>query len=156
MRRIASFAALVVAALFIVHQLGWAQDALATFKHGELSIAGPSGTHKFSVELAVDEAQREQGLMFRQSMPADAGMLFIYDTSRPIAMWMKNTVIPLDMLFIAADGRVINIRERAVPYSLEAIPSDGPVKAALELNGGTVSRLGIKPGDKVTGPGLGG
>jgi uncharacterized membrane protein (UPF0127 family) len=69
---------------------------------------------------------------------------------------MENTYIPLDMLFIAADGHIVNIRQRAVPHSRENIPSDGPVKAVLELNGGTVSRLDIKPGDKVAGPGLGG
>ena len=156
MRRTPLVAALVAVALLLLSPLGQAQQApLANFKHDELTITGAGGSHKFQIELATDDAQREQGLMYRQTMAPDAGMLFIYDRVQPIAMWMENTYIPLDMLFIAADGRIVNIRQRAVPHSRETIPSDGPVKAALELNGGTVSRLGIKVGDKVAGPGLG-
>jgi uncharacterized protein len=156
MRRIPLLAALVAVALLFLSPLGQAQQPpLVTFKHDELTITGAGGSHKFQIELATDNAQREQGLMFRQTMAPDAGMLFIYDSAQPIAMWMENTYIPLDMLFIAADGHIVNIRQRAVPHSRENIPSDGPVKAALELNGGTVARLGIKVGDKVTGPGLG-
>ena len=157
MRRILLLAALVAVALGLLAPLGRAQQPpLANFKHGELTITGSDGSHKFSVELATDNAQREQGLMFRQTMAPDAGMLFLYDSSQPVAMWMENTYIPLDMLFIAADGHIVNIRQRAVPHSRENISSDGPVKAVLELNGGIVSRLGIKPGDTVKGPGLGG
>jgi uncharacterized protein len=156
MRRIPLFAALVAAFLLSLATPGHAQQPpLVTFKHDELTITTKDGTaHKFQIELATDDAQREQGLMFRQTMAPDAGMLFIYDHVQPVAMWMENTYIPLDMLFIAADGHVVNIRQRAVPHSQENIPSDGPVKAALELNGGTVSRLGIQVGDKVAGPGL--
>jgi uncharacterized membrane protein (UPF0127 family) len=156
MRRIPLLAALVAVALLFLAPHGRAQQSpLVNFKHDELTITGAGGSHKFLIELATDDAQREQGLMFRQTMAPDAGMLFIYDRMQPIAMWMENTYIPLDMLFIAADGRIVNIRQRAVPHSRENIPSDGPVKAALELNGGTVARLGIKVGDKVAGPGLG-
>jgi hypothetical protein len=79
-------------------------------------------------------------------------MLFDFKTDRPVAMWMRNTRIPLDMLFIARDGRVANIAERAVPFSEQTIPSAGPVRAVLELAGGTASRLGIKPGDRVVHP----
>jgi acetoin utilization protein AcuC len=131
-------------------------EQLATFTKGEVVVTTASGPHKFAVELAISEAQREQGLMFRQSMPADAGMLFLYQEDQPIAMWMKNTYIPLDMVFIAADGTVVNVGERATPQSTAIIASDGPVRAALELNGGIAGKLGIKPGDKVTGEGLGG
>ena len=149
-------AALIAAVLLLASPIVRAQQPpLANFKHGELTITGDGGSHRFQVELATDNAQREQGLMFRQSMAADAGMLFIYDRAQPVAMWMRNTYIPLDMLFIAADGHIVNIRQRAVPHSEENIASDGPVKAVLELNGGIVSRLGIKPGDLVKGPGLG-
>jgi len=156
MRRISFLAAIVAAALVLVPALGRAQQQLLNnFKHGELTITGAGGSHKFQIELATDNAQREQGLMFRQSMAPDAGMLFIYDSAQPVAMWMENTYIPLDMLFIAADGHIVNIRQRAVPHSQENILSDGPVKAVLELNGGTVSRLDIKPGDMVAGSGLG-
>lgn len=156
MRRIPLVAALVAVALLLLAPPGRAQQPpLSNFKHDELTIAGAGGSHKFAIELATNDAQREQGLMFRQAMAPDAGMLFLYDTSQPVVMWMENTYIPLDMLFIAADGHIVNIRQRAVPHSRENIPSDGPVKAVLELNGGTVSRLGLKPGDMVTGPGLG-
>jgi uncharacterized membrane protein (UPF0127 family) len=157
MRRISLLAALVAVSLLLLPSLGRAQQPpLVNFKHDELTITSSSGSHKFQIELATDNAQREQGLMFRQAMAPDAGMLFIYDRTQPVAMWMENTYIPLDMLFIAADGHIVNIRQRAVPHSQENIPSAGPVKAVLELNGGTVARLDIKPGDKVVGPGLGG
>ena len=103
----------------------------------------------FHVELARTEAEREQGLMYREKLASDAGMLFLYPTERPVAFWMKNTLIPLDMLFIRRDGTILSIAERTVPLSEAAIPSDGPVTAVLEINGGVVSHLGIKPGDRV-------
>jgi len=109
--------------------------------------AGPSLA--FRVELARTEAERAQGLMYRDKLAPDAGMLFIYPTDRPVAFWMKNTMIPLDMLFIRRDGTILSIVERAVPLSEATIPSGGVVAAVLEINGGTVSRLGIKPGDRV-------
>ncbi|HWK45551.1 MAG TPA: DUF192 domain-containing protein [Stellaceae bacterium] len=127
---------------------------LATFKTSELTIQTAGGARHFAIELAITEEQKEQGLMFRPSMAADAGMLFDYPQPRQVAMWMKNTLLPLDMLFVGADGKIVNIRERAVPGSLENIESAGPVRAVIELNGGTVARLGIKPGDTVSGPGF--
>jgi uncharacterized membrane protein (UPF0127 family) len=114
-----------------------------------LTIESANGPHRFNVELAVTPEEMMQGLMFRRSLAPDAGMLFIYETPQRASFWMKNTLIPLDMLFIAPDGRILNIHERAVPQSLEPIPSDGPVRAVLEVNGGTAARLGIKPGDRV-------
>ena len=157
MRRIVFFAALAAAVILFASPHAWSQQSLLTdFKHDELTIMAADGAHKFQIELATDDAHREQGLMFRRQMPPDAGMLFIYDRTQPVAMWMKNTDLPLDMLFIGPDGHIVNIRQRAVPYSQEVIPSAGPVKAVLELNGGVVSRLGIKSGDLVKGPGLGG
>jgi uncharacterized membrane protein (UPF0127 family) len=117
-----------------------------------LTIASASGTHRFMVELADTPERRAVGLMHRQSMPADHGMLFDFKADASVAMWMRNTRIPLDMLFIARDGRIVNIAERAVPFSETTIPSKGPVRAVLELNGGTSARLGIKPGDRVTHP----
>ena len=155
MRRISHLAALVaVSVLFLAPHARAQQQPLVTFKHDELTITGADGANKFQIELATDNTQREQGLMFRQNMAPDAGMLFIYEHPQPVAMWMENTYIPLDMLFIAADGRIVNIRQRAVPHSQENIASSGPVLEVLELNGGTVSRLNIKVGDKVTAPGL--
>lgn len=114
-----------------------------------LSIKTKTATHTFEVELAVTDDQQRKGLMFRRRMPANAGMLFLYDNGSRVTMWMSNTYIPLDMLFIAADGRITRIVERTVPLSTELIGSNGPVRAVLELNGGTASRLGIEVGDRV-------
>jgi uncharacterized protein len=125
---------------------------LATFPKSTLTIDTDSGPHRFTVELATTPAEQEQGLMFRHSLPADAGMLFDFGATQPAAFWMKNTLIPLDMLFIGADGRVADIHERAVPLSEATIYSKVPVRAVLELNGGTVSRLGIHLGDVVHFP----
>ena len=125
-----------------------AQDAATS----TLVIQSASGTHRFQVEVADTQEKRSLGLMHRRSMPANTGMLFNFKSDEPVAMWMRNTIIPLDMLFIAKDGRIVNIAERTVPFSETGIPSKGPVRAVLELNAGTVSRLGIKPGDRVSHP----
>jgi uncharacterized membrane protein (UPF0127 family) len=125
------------------------------FGHGELDIQSASGRHHFTVELATAMEQQVQGLMFRRTLAPDAGMLFLYTDDHDIQMWMKNTLIPLDMVFIRADGTIINIAERTVPQSLATIGSEGPARAVLEVNGGTAARLGIKPGDRVLFPGLG-
>lgn len=127
-----------------------AQQAPGPLQTTTLEIATASGRHKFKVELALTPDQQSQGLMYRREMAADAGMLFDYGADRSgIAMWMKNTFIPLDMLFIKANGEILNIAERTVPQSLATISAAGPVRAVLELNGGTASRLKIRPGDKV-------
>ena len=94
-------------------------------------------------------AQRANGLMFRTELAPDAGMLFVFDTVGPMTMWMKNTYISLDMLFVAADGRISRIARNTTPFSERMIASGGPVRAVLELRGGTASKLGIKPGDRV-------
>ena len=130
---------------------GAQQSPLATkFATSRLVIVSESGRHEFTVELAVTPEQRAQGLMYRRGMAADAGMLFDYSRrAGRAAMWMKNTYIPLDMLFIKADGEIESIAERTVPHSLESVSSKGPVRGVLELNGGTAARLGIEPGDTV-------
>ncbi|HUA53344.1 MAG TPA: DUF192 domain-containing protein [Candidatus Sulfotelmatobacter sp.] len=144
---------LLVAALLLVAPPVMAPAlAQVAFGHGELDIETASGRHHFDIELATKDEQQIQGLMFRRTLAPDAGMLFLYPSEREIQMWMKNTVIPLDMIFIRADGTVSHIAERAVPRSLEIIPSEGPVLAVLEVNGGTAARLGIKPGDRVLYP----
>ncbi|MGN6551215.1 MAG: DUF192 domain-containing protein [Pararhizobium sp.] len=114
-----------------------------------LTIETGSGTHAFEVEEAVTRAEREYGLMNRKSMPPDQGMIFRFDSEQPVDMWMKDTLIPLDMVFIRGDGTVAGIRADAVPLSEEIIPSPGPVRFVLELNGGTAARIGAKPGDRV-------
>ena len=105
--------------------------------------------HLFRVEMAVRPEQQTVGLMFRERVGPDEGMLFDWGSPRESAMWMKNTLIPLDMLFITADGRVHRIAERTVPHSLASIESRGPVRATLELTAGTAERLGIRVGDRV-------
>jgi uncharacterized membrane protein (UPF0127 family) len=118
-----------------------------------LVIKSADGTeHRFTVELANTPAERERGLMFRESLPPDAGMLFDFQKPHVVAFWMKNTLIPLDMLFIGGDGRIRRIAERAVPLSLTPISSGVPVQAVLELNSGTAARLKLKPGDRVVHP----
>ena len=127
---------------------GHAQQ-LQTFEKSSLVIETSAGPRHFDVELARTPAQEEQGLMYREHLDPDAGMLFVFDDTEPRSFWMKNTLIPLDMLFIAADGRIVDIHERAIPLSEDIIPSQVPARAVLELNGGTVTRLGIKVGDLV-------
>ncbi|MGB0747370.1 MAG: DUF192 domain-containing protein [Magnetospiraceae bacterium] len=126
--------------------------AAPTFAEGALSpltIEVGEGAVVFQVELADDDAERAVGLMNRTELPASQGMLFDYRQPRSVAMWMKNTLIPLDMLFIGADGRIVNIVENAEPLTLTPRRSAGPVRAVLELPGGTVAALGIKSGAKV-------
>ena len=125
---------------------------LQQFQTSELTIISATGPHRFKVELAETPAQMTQGLMFRTSLPPDAGMLFDYKQPTVATMWMRNTLIPLDMLFVDAQGHIVNIHERAVPQSLDIIAATAPVRAVIELNGGTASRLGIEPGDQVVHP----
>jgi hypothetical protein len=127
-----------------------------TFPSTPLAIQTSGGkSHRFKVEVAKSQDERSQGLMFRRTLAPDAGMLFDFGRTEPVAMWMKNTLIPLDMLFIAGDGVIVNIAQRTVPQSLTPIPSAKPVRFVLELPGGTASRLALKPGDKVIHPLLG-
>jgi len=121
---------------------------------GSLVLKTDSGPHSFNIELATTEQQRILGLMFRRTLAADAGMLFLYDRAQPVAMWMKNTYIPLDMIFIGADGRVHRIAKRTEPFSTDVISSEGDVQGILEVNAGTADAIGLKPGDEVIFPGL--
>ena len=117
-----------------------------------LEIVSKNGVHVFSVEIADTEAEREKGLMFRKHLPDGQGMLFDFQSEQNIAMWMKNTYIPLDMFFIRGDGRIARIAENTTPMSTAIIPSEQPVRAVLEVAGGTAARLGIAPGDRVAFP----
>lgn len=117
-----------------------------------LSIASAEATHEFSVEVANDPDEISFGLMERESMDADKGMLFDFSPPREPAMYMKNTLISLDMLFIASDGSIEMIARNTVPGSLRTISPGVPVRAVLELNGGLAAELGIKPGDTVQHP----
>lgn len=110
----------------------------------------PSGQHRFAVEVAASYAEQEKGLMFRTAMGADEGMIFPYDPPQRTAFWMKNTILPLDIIFIGADHRVLNVAANAVPYDLTPLPSAGPVSGVLELNAGRAEQLGIVPGTLIT------
>ena len=114
-----------------------------------LEIASKSGVHTFAIELAVNDEQRARGLMFRKELPEGQGMLFDFHKEQPTSFWMKNTYIPLDMIFIRGDGRILRIAENTVPLSETLVPSGGPVRAVLEVIGGTAKKLGIAPGDRV-------
>jgi uncharacterized protein len=117
-----------------------------------LQIVTASGTHEYQVEIAADDATREHGLMNRRYMPPDRGMLFEFDREAPVSFWMKNTYIPLDMIFISRAGVVTNIVADAEPLSERVIPSGPPCLAVLELNGGSAAAIGLKVGDKVRHP----
>ncbi len=124
---------------------------LASFPRSELRIVRGKGaaTHDFRVWIADTGERQMQGLMFVRDLPANEGMLFVHDRPRIASMWMKNTFIPLDMLFIDARGRIVTIHENTTPHSLDPLSSGQPVLAVLELRGGEVARRGIRTGDRV-------
>lgn len=131
----------------------FAQSASASeCQPDRLELRWTGGSAQFMVEIADNQDARAKGLMFRSSLDADRGMIFVYDSPRPVAFWMKNTLIPLDMLFIAADGRVLRIAERATPLSEVPIPSGDAVQFVLELAGGTAHQRGITTGATVRSP----
>ena len=118
----------------------------------DLTIETASGNHHFSVEVMRSRDELERGLMFRRQMAADHGMLFDFGSPQPVTMWMKNTYLPLDMVFIAADGRVVSVKQNAEPLSERTIYSGGDVLGVLELNAGAAARIGVMPGDRVADP----
>lgn len=109
-------------------------------------------THKFKVEVARTESEQARGLMFRDALAPDGGMIFPMNPPRPASFWMKNTVIPLDMIFVRPDGTIARVAAETVPYSLEPVDSGEPVSAVLEIAGGRAAELGISEGDKVSWP----
>jgi hypothetical protein len=136
---------------------GLAQTAepedLDAFPRQSLTIVtGKKPAVEYQVWLADSPRRQAQGLMFVRSLPAGRGMLFVYESPRPIGMWMKNTYIPLDMLFIGADGAIQQIVENTTPHSLDVIRSNQPALAVLEIAGGEARRLGIKPGQRISHP----
>lgn len=116
-----------------------------------LTIQAAGGAvHRFTVEIARGPEEQSCGLMLRQKMGQDEGMVFLNDPPRPVSFWMKNTVLPLDLIFILADGRVAQISENAVPFALDGIDSRYPIAIVLEVLAGTARRLGLRAGDRAT------
>ena len=151
--RLALFGACLAPVLALPHGAAVAQaEARDAAPTEPLTIATQGGARRFSVEVMRDDASRSRGLMFRRHMAPDRGMLFDFERSEPVTMWMKNTYLPLDMVFIRDDGTVTRVAADTEPLSTAIIPSNGAVLAVLELNAGTAARLGIKAGDKVQHP----
>jgi uncharacterized membrane protein (UPF0127 family) len=117
-----------------------------------LEIVTKSGVQVFSVEMATTEKEKETGLMYRKELPDGKGMLFDFSPEQQVSMWMKNTYISLDMIFIRADGRILRIAENTEPLSTGIISSGGPAKGVLEVIAGTAQKYGIAPGDRVAHP----
>ncbi|MEN3976656.1 DUF192 domain-containing protein [Emcibacter sp. SYSU 3D8] len=126
-------------------EMGTAQ----TLPLAPLTVETRKGRVALQVQVADTDTTRQTGLMYRTSMPEREGMLFIFPHVHPVAFWMKNTILPLDIIFVDAAGRIMNIAAGTTPFSLRPITSDGPTKAVLELNAGASARLGIGVGDRV-------
>ncbi|WP_435641666.1 DUF192 domain-containing protein [Micavibrio aeruginosavorus] len=147
------FVLVALMALALPAASAWAQQDVPVDYSSPLVIATADGArHEFMVEVVDSGPARIQGLMFRNSMPPKAGMLFLFPESTERSFWMKNTLIPLDIVFIQGNGVIHHIHEGAKPLDLTPIPSNGPVPVVLELNAGTAKALGIKAGDRVLHP----
>jgi uncharacterized membrane protein (UPF0127 family) len=132
-----------------------ASAASATCRDDRVTVIGGFGAAAFTVAVADDPAERAQGLMFVASMPAMNGMLFVYDRPQRASFWMRNTLIPLDMLFADSTGRIVTVHENAVPLDETPIPGGEGIAFVLEINGGMAGRLGIRPGDVLQHPAIG-
>jgi uncharacterized protein len=117
-----------------------------------VTVETGQGRVVFKAEIADTPEKRSRGLMFRDSMPEDHGMLFDFGEPRPVSMWMKDTKISLDMIFADTSGRVVAVAESTVPFSTDTITVDAPVKAVFEVNAGTARRIGLKPGGRLINP----
>jgi len=152
--KVAGFVLACVAASACASILDRTPALFPALRQSSLSVTTSTGSHEFSVWIAEDPKSRERGLMFVRDLPASRGMLFLFEFPQPVAFWMKNTCLPLDLVFIAENGSVLNIAENAVPFSLDPIESDGDALAVLEVLGGTARRIGLKAHDRVDLPTL--
>ena len=148
MRPIATVFAFALTLLLVACQPAETRD----LSRDKVTVVTPKGEFSWSVELADTPAAREKGLMFRKSMPRDTGMFFHFGTVGPVTMWMKNTFIPLDMIFAAPDGTIERVHTAAEPQSLALISSGAPVLYVLELNAGEAERTGLAPGQRLLHP----
>ena len=143
--RLSAVLAFLILAVLMAGRAGAAEETT-------VEIATKSGVRVFAVELAVTDEERAKGLMYRKELPDGRGMLFDFQREQPVSMWMKNTFIPLDMIFIARDGRIVRIAENTEVRSERIISSGAPVIAVLEVIAGTARKYGIAPGDRVAHP----
>ena len=137
----------LVGCLFVLESRHAVSDT--TFPQSEILIVSKSGEHKFLVDVATTMAQRQMGLMYREKMARNSGMMFDFGEEQLIAMWMKNTLIPLDMLFVDKTGKIVQIERATTPLSLETIASRRPAMSVIEINAGLTEELGISEGDQV-------
>lgn len=133
-------------------QLSFAVPDQVFFNQSKIVVLSRGYKHKFTVEIAETDNQRARGLMFRRKMADRNGMLFLFQNNQIVTMWMKNTFIPLDILFIDQKGFIVHIAKSTVPHSLDIISSHKPVVSALELNAGMTDNLNIHVGDKIEHP----
>ena len=140
------------AALVLLVCFAWLGGVARAATIQPLEIVTKSGVHVFAVEMATTEEEKTTGLMYRKELADGKGMLFDFSPEQEVSMWMKNTYISLDMIFIRADGRILRIAENTVPLSTRIIPSQGLAKGVLEVIAGTAQRYGIKAGDRVAHP----
>jgi len=143
---------LLLAALCFLALLPAATGGLGAADLQTLEIASKGGVHTFAVELALTPDEQSRGLMYRRALPEGQGMLFDFKRDQELSFWMKNTYVPLDMIFIRGDGRIHRIAENTEPLSERMVPSNGSVRAVLEVVAGTTRKLGIAPGDRVAHP----
>lgn len=146
-----------VAAALVVATIGApgpaaSQTAVSACAPGVLDLRGDFGTIRLRVEIARTPAEQARGLMFRETLPRLAGMLFVYPREQAVAFWMRNTLIPLDMIFLDGTGTVIRVHENAVPLDETPIPAGAPALAVLEINGGLAATIGIDAGDELRSP----
>jgi uncharacterized membrane protein (UPF0127 family) len=144
--------ALTLVAASMDTQAGGSPPPFPQLAKSELKVVSGTGTHCFQVWIAADDESRRRGLMFVRELPADHGMLFLFERPRYATFWMKDTPLSLDIIFVAPDGRVVNISHRTKPLSEDPVGSDAAVTGVLELLAGTAVRIGLKPGDRLVHP----
>lgn len=154
MRRFARLLALAALACVSAAATAASPALFPSLAQAKVTMTTASGEHEFDVWIAADDRSRERGLMHVRELPPDRGMLFVFEQPQPVAFWMKNTYLSLDLVFIDAGGRVLNIAADAEPHSLRPIPSRGDALAVLEVLAGTARRIGLQPGDRVSFPTL--
>ena len=144
----------MIRTLLVLVAVLWASAAAAACRPDAVDLRWPGGGARFTVEVADDSASRARGLMFRESLARSAGMLFLFPQPGPQSFWMRNTLIPLDMIFIDPAGRVVHVHANAIPGDETPISGGDGVLAVLEINGGLAARLGIAPGAELRHPGM--